>query len=150
MSDGHHAAAIGTVPDVSAIGPLTTHVFGFTTTASPGQAWCALTSGAHLHGLELVSDWKPGSTVEARAGGSCHLLRGEVLMADAPHRLCLVFDGTYLTWEVTPGAVRLTVDEIDGDSEEEAAAVWGPVMAALEAGLAAAGRIGQEPAAPQT
>jgi len=129
------------------MGPLTTHVFRLATTASPGEVWQVLTSGDHLYGLALVSDWKPGSTVESGAAGTGYHLRGEVLAAAPPHRLSLVFGGTHLTWEVSPGVVRLFVDELDGDSDEHAVEVWGPVMAALASRLAARS-MGSEPAEP--
>jgi uncharacterized protein YndB with AHSA1/START domain len=141
--------------------PLTAHVFEFTTTASPGDVWRALTDAGqsrYLHGLQLVSDWRPGSIVEARAGNG-HSLRGEVLVADAPHRLSFLFEqgessAVHLTWEIGPPwetgrprgnggppdwvVVRLTVDEVDGDTEGEAQEVWSPVIAALRGALAPA------------
>ena len=128
------------------MGPLTTHVFGLATTAPPGEVWRALTCGDHLHGLGLVSDWKPGSTVEARAGvGPAITCGARCSSPTRPTAWAWSSTPIYLTWEVTPGAVRLSVDEIDGDCDEEAAVVWGPVMAALEARLAAIGRLGPEP-----
>ncbi|HEX7276113.1 MAG TPA: SRPBCC domain-containing protein [Acidimicrobiales bacterium] len=115
----------------------TTHVFELATTAAPAVVWRAITEGRHLHGLDLVSDWRPGSTVEGRKDGAPVSLRGEVLAAAPPHRLSLVFETTHLTWEITSTAVRLSVDELVGDSAEEAAEVWSPVMASLAEALGA-------------
>lgn len=115
---------------------MSSHLFELDIAAEPRVAWRAITEGRHLHGLHLVSDWTPGSTVEARARGAPTVLRGEVLAADPPHRLSLVLDTTHLTWEITSTSVRLYVDELDGDSDEEAAEVWSPVMASLGRALA--------------
>jgi uncharacterized protein YndB with AHSA1/START domain len=133
--------------------PLITHWFGFTTTASPEDVWRALTDAGgsrYLHGLELVSDWSPGSTVEARAGNG-HVLRGQVLVADPPRRLSFLFEegngssAIHLTWDIDPtsqngvpgpSVVRLSIDEVEGDTEEEAQEVWEPVVAALRDALA--------------
>jgi uncharacterized protein YndB with AHSA1/START domain len=139
--------------------PLTTHVFELTTAASSEDVWRALTDGRsrHLHGLELVSDWRPGSPVEA-LGGNGHALRGEVLVADAPHRLSLLFEGAgswaiHLTWEIAaapgPIVVRLCVDEVDGDTAEEAAEVWAPVVAALREALTPLVEAGGLPGRPE-
>ena len=134
--------------------PLASHVFEITAPVPPAEVWRVITGGGcFLYGMELVSDWSPGSSVEARAGGTngdepARRLRGEVVAAFPPHRLSLVFEqegadggsATHLTWEIGPaGSVRLTVDEIDGDCVAEAVSVWSPVMAALAAALCAGG-----------
>jgi uncharacterized protein YndB with AHSA1/START domain len=133
--------------------PLSTHAFSFDTSARPEAVWRALTDGDHgvryLHGLNLVSDWKPGSAVEARiidGGDDGPLLRGMVLAAQPSNRLSYVFEeggsATYITWEIRTAdgresSVRLLVDEIDGLTDEDADNVWLPVVARFR------GRIGR-------
>jgi uncharacterized protein YndB with AHSA1/START domain len=126
--------------------PLTTSVLSFLTPAPPTAVWAVLTdpdSGIpYLHGLRPVSAWTPGAAVSVTHPDGPGL-RGEVLDADAPHRLSFTLgsaggggddDPTYVTWtlqRVDGGTlVRLLVDEIDGDDDESTVA-WLPVLTAV-------------------
>jgi uncharacterized protein YndB with AHSA1/START domain len=132
---------------------ISTHAFAFSTAATPGQVWAALTDGdltrRYLHGLAAESAWAPGSRLVLRAAG-VPAATGEVLAAEPGARLSLALEGghgadTYLTWTIRRGAggsvVRLVVDEPDGDGEADEAEVedvWLPVLADLHALLAGA------------
>ncbi len=134
---------------------LTTELFRFTTAAGPEAVWQTLTSPEstprYFHGLSLRSDWRAGSSVTARGRG--WKLVGEVLAVAEPRRLSFTLAAdddqpeTFVTWEIhrdddasaNPGSiVRLYVDEPDGGADTESA--WLPVISALQAVLAEAGR----------
>lgn len=128
-----------------------TELFRFTTPASAGSVWqaltCPVTTARWFHGLALESDWRAGSPVVARGPGG--RLSGEVLSSVEPRRLSIALGSgpgqpfTYLTWEVldaTGGGsvVRLYVDE---PADWETEAVWLTVLSRLQSVLveAAAG-----------
>jgi uncharacterized protein YndB with AHSA1/START domain len=129
---------------------LSTHRFRSFVAASPERVWTALTGGREtagwLHGLAFEADWRSGRL--KLVNGDVVAARGEVLDVTPPRRLALAVDGghgpaTYLTWEIrgTDGGsiVRLDVDEpvTAGDDGREAEDVWLPVLAGLQAVLAA-------------
>ena len=135
----------------SPAGMLSTHRFRSFVAAPPERVWAALTEGEQtarwLRGLVLDAEWRPGAPLTLTQGGVV-AARGEVLDVTPPRRLALAVDGghgpaTYLTWEIraTDGGtiVHLDVDEpIEaGDDGKEAEDVWLPVLAGLQALLAA-------------
>jgi uncharacterized protein YndB with AHSA1/START domain len=98
---------------------LTSVVLTALTGAQPERVWDALTATGtplpYLHGLTVESDWQPGSTVTMRlrsnqpARGevpSREVVRGEVLVAAAPHRLSYTLGEwpedpcVYVTWQL--------------------------------------------------
>jgi hypothetical protein len=128
------------------------------TPASAERVWATLTScaasGDLVPGVRLEADWTTGATIETSVAGR-RVPCGEVLVAEAPHRLAWALDGgngpaTYVTWEVRrrPDGciVRVVVDDFDGDLGEPGAAVdadddpeaiWLPVLADLQVRLRA-------------
>jgi uncharacterized protein YndB with AHSA1/START domain len=121
-----------------------THRFSFLTAAPPDRVWAALTCAEtiprYLHGMSLVSEWAPGSPVELRAPIG-HSVLGEVIRADPPRSLSFALEqGTapcrIIGWELRPHpegtVVRLSIDDVDGDCEEEVEDAWLPVVAALQ------------------
>src|SRR5271157_6549265 len=120
------------------------HRFSFLTGAAPGRVWAALTcpdmSPRYLHGMRLESTWAPGSTVELRAPEGQSVF-GEAIRVDPPRSLSFALEqGTapcrIIGWELRPHqegtVVRLSIDDVDGDNEEEVEDVWLPVLAALQ------------------
>jgi hypothetical protein len=136
------------------------------TPASAERVWAVLTASAAagdlVPGVRLASEWTAGATIGTTVAGR-HVPCGEVLVAEAPHRLAWALDGgvgpaTYVTWEVRVLAagciVRLAVDEVDADpgdpdapvdADDDAEAVWLPVLAGIQARLVA-----DEPSATPT
>ena len=127
--------------------PLTTHVFGFATPASPEQVWTALTASCpgagFLAGVSIASEWVAGSTVVLTAGATA-VAQGEVIAADEPQRLSYALDGghgpaTHITWEIRPhttgSIVRVYVDEFDSDGHADIEDAWLPILASFQAAL---------------
>jgi uncharacterized protein YndB with AHSA1/START domain len=123
------------------------HRFTFRTRATPEEVWsaltCPVTSRQYLHDMSLVSEWEPGSPVELH-GPDGHSATGEVVAAARPHRLSFALEqGTapcrIIGWDLRAHpdgtVVRLTVDDVDGDSEEEVEDVWLPILTALQSVL---------------
>jgi uncharacterized protein YndB with AHSA1/START domain len=124
------------------------HRFSFLTEAPPDQVWAALTcaeaSTKYLHGMSLVSTWDPGSPVDLRVPTG-HSISGEVIRVDPPRALSFALEqGTapcrIIGWElrVHPDGtvVRLSIDDVDGDCENEVEDMWLPVVSALQGLLA--------------
>lgn len=98
---------------------------------TPEKLWNALThpefTRQYWFGIELSSDWKPGSPVQHRRKGGKDLVEGKVLEANPPKLLSYTFrevDGpasheppTKVVMELEPeagtGTVRLTVTHTD-------------------------------------
>jgi uncharacterized protein YndB with AHSA1/START domain len=127
--------------------PIDCHRFAFITVASPDQVWAALTnrelSRHYLFGLDLVSDWIPGSSVELR-GPDGISIPGQVLSVERNQKLAFAIEQglgpcRFISWDLRQCSagtvVRLTVDEVDGDSEDEAEDTWLPVLSALQSQL---------------
>ena len=120
------------------------HRFSFLSGAPQDRVWAALTcaesSARYLHGMSLESAWVPGSPVHLRTRAG-HVARGEVIRADPPRSLSFALEqGTapcrIIAWELRAHpegtVVRLTIDDVDGDCDEEVEDVWLPVVAALQ------------------
>ncbi|HEY5110542.1 MAG TPA: SRPBCC domain-containing protein [Acidimicrobiales bacterium] len=120
------------------------HRFSFLTGAPPERVWAALTcpdtTPRFLHGMRLESAWVPGSPVELQAPAG-HSVSGEAIRVDPPRSLSFALEqGTapcrIIGWELRPHpegtVVRLSIDDVDGDCEEEVEDVWLPVVAALQ------------------
>ncbi|HEV7205045.1 MAG TPA: SRPBCC domain-containing protein [Jatrophihabitans sp.] len=122
--------------------------------AHPERVWDALTdaalTGRYLYGLELHSQWQPGSPIEARATDDRTVfVGGEVLCRHTGTRLSYLLRSSaadppvYVTWLLrsAPGGsvVTLQIDDLDAaacpiDTED----VWLPVLAGLAATAATA------------
>jgi uncharacterized protein YndB with AHSA1/START domain len=131
---------------------ITTHLFAFFTAAPAEHVWAALTdadqTGQYLQGVNLRSDWRPGSPVTF-VYGDIETVRGDVVVADPSRRLSLAIEGghgpaTIVTWELRPAAggtvVRLYVDEPGDETVDERHEVedaWLASLADLQGILAA-------------
>jgi len=130
--------------------PFSTHVFRFVTLAGPALVWSALTdqqAGA-LYGMSLTitcepGKWEPGAALHLALTEE-HMVIGTILFVAGPRRVSYSFDDpsgptTYLTWEIRPTStgsiVRLSVDDSEGTTDEDAEAVWLPVVDRLQADL---------------
>ena len=120
------------------------HRFSFLTGALPERVWTALTcpdtTTRYLLGMRLESAWTPGAPVNLLAPAG-HSIAGEVIRVDPPRSLSFALEqGTapcrIIGWELRPHpmgtVVRLSVDDVDGDCEEEVEDVWLQVVAALQ------------------
>jgi len=120
------------------------HRFSFLSASPQDRVWAALTcpeaSAQYLHGMSLESAWVPGAPVHLCTPAG-HRARGEVIRADRPRSLSFALEqGTapcrIIAWELRAHpegtVVRLTIDDVDGDCDEEVEDVWLPVVAALQ------------------
>jgi len=120
------------------------HRFVFLTGAPRERVWTALTcpdtTTGYLLGMRLESEWTPGAPVNLLTPQG-HSMAGEAIRVDPPRSLSFALEqGTapcrIIGWELRPHpmgtVVRLTVDDVDGDCEEEVEDVWLPVVAALQ------------------
>ena len=120
------------------------HRFSFLTGAPPERVWTALTcpdtTPRYLLGFRLESAWTPGAPVNLM-GPAGHSIAGEAIWVDPPRSLSFAIEqGTapcrIIGWELRPHPigtiVRLSVDDVDGDCEEEVEDVWLPVVADLQ------------------
>ena len=138
--------------------PLGTHRFSFYTPATSNRVWelltCAGQTPEYFHGLEISSSWQVGDPIRICRPPSDpvtgDVLSGRVLCVRPASRLSFYFHSgaddprTYLTWELrtaTDGTiVQLQVDHVEHVEElAEAEDTWLPVLAALQALLAATG-----------
>ena len=127
------------------------HRFSFLSGAAQDRVWNALTcpeaSARYLHGMSLESEWAAGSPVHLRAPAG-HVARGEVILAVPPRSLSFALEQgiapcRIITWDLRAHpdgtVVRLTIDDVDGDCDEEVEDAWLPVVAALQGILAPPG-----------
>ncbi|NHC12624.1 SRPBCC domain-containing protein [Motilibacter deserti] len=138
---------------------MRTHVFSLYVAASTSQVWTALTrpdvTPHYYFGLRAESEWAEGSTVSFRAPGLL-VATGEVVRAERGHLLmhsladaCAeppdpdasdLRPATWVSWELEPREdgvtrVRLLVDELESDSDEEAdetELVWSRLLSNLK------------------
>jgi uncharacterized protein YndB with AHSA1/START domain len=131
-------------PGVAWMTISSSHRFSFLTGSSPDRVWASLTcpdtTPRYLLGMRLESAWTPGASVKLLAPTG-HSVVGEAIRVDPPRSLSFALEqGTapcrIIGWELRPHpvgtVVRLSVDDIDGDCEEEVEDVWLPVVAALQ------------------
>ncbi len=138
--------------------PFTTSVICATTAACPERVWQALVCPSENlgvpAGLEVVSEWRPGSPVRLAPAG-CDEPRaemcafGEVIASVPPLRLSYMLgagpDGadftTIVTWTIGPDAggctVTLTVDDLAscGADGPDGAPAWHDVVSTLARAL---------------
>jgi uncharacterized protein YndB with AHSA1/START domain len=127
------------------------HRFAFHTDASAEQVWGALTcpgtASRFFHGMRLESEWAAGSPVTL-CGPDGHEKRGEVIAALPPRSLSFALEQgiapcRIIGWELRSTGdgtvVRLTVDDVDGEREEEMEDTWLPVLSGLEQVLQSGG-----------
>ena len=120
---------------------LTSHRFSFSAPVDPPRIWAALTNdqARYLYRMGIASSWQQGAPLALDAAGSGHL-EGKIHFASEPTRVTFSIDdpsgpSTYLTWEVRPAptgsVVHLTVDDSEGETDEDAENTWLPVLERL-------------------
>lgn len=131
-------------------------VFEIYIKTTPERLWQAITDPElrkrYFFGVGIRSDWKPGSTYKAEAGGttispSMAIFEGENLEVDPPRRLVQSFralwsddvkrEGTSrVTWEIEPigDSCRLTVlhDQLRAGAPAELYGGWPQVISGLK------------------
>jgi len=120
------------------------HRFSFLTGAPPERVCTALTcpdtTPGYLLGMRLESAWTPGAPVNLLTPAG-HSIAGEAIRVEPFRSLSFALEqGTapcrIIGWELRlhpmGTVVRLAVDDVDGDCEEEVEDVWLPVVAGLQ------------------
>ncbi|MBL7502001.1 SRPBCC domain-containing protein [Frankia sp. CNm7] len=136
--------------------PFRTSFLSASVTAGPEEVWWILAGGgepgvevlgAMLPDRQLLSDWRPGSSVRLSAAGTD--VYGTVLRATAPYRLTYTLgapqpdgqDSTVIvTWEVQPAAdggsvLMLAVDDLYPDGADDLRDAWASVLAEVRGRL---------------
>lgn len=120
---------------------LTSHRFSFSAPVAPTAIWAALTNdrARFLYRMGLTSSWQQGAPLVLDAADAGRL-EGTIHFACEPERVTYSIDdpsgpSTYLTWEVRPAptgsVVHLTVDDSEGETDEDAENIWLPVLERL-------------------
>jgi uncharacterized protein YndB with AHSA1/START domain/DNA-binding transcriptional ArsR family regulator len=140
-----HDAGIALAPgDTSA-------VFEIYIKTTPERLWEAITDptlrAQYSFGVEIRSDWTPGSGYEASAPGGIEIAKGENVEVDPPRRLVQTFDALWsdevkaegtsrVTWEIEQVAdsCRLTVthDQLRPDGNGEIYGGWPMILSGLK------------------
>ena len=132
--------------------PPAPRTFACFTTGHPDRIWTALTDPTltrrYLYGLELRSDWVPGSNIEVVLRDEA-CLGGQVLCVQTGRRLSYLLCSSdddpaiYVTWLLRPcgdgTVVTLQLDDLDvaeGNADSCSEDVWLPVLAALQDAIA--------------
>jgi uncharacterized protein YndB with AHSA1/START domain/DNA-binding transcriptional ArsR family regulator len=127
-------------------------VFEIYIKTTPERLWQAITDpklrAKYNFGVEVRSDWTPGSRYLASAGGgSMEIVEGENLEVDPPRRLVQSFRALWsdevkaagfsrVTWEITPvrDSCRLVVvhDRLPADANPQLYGGWPMVLSGLK------------------
>ena len=119
--------------------------------ATPDEIWRALTdpelTRSYYYGTEIKSDWTPGARWTSEAGEELYL-EGEIIEADAPHRLVQTFhvawpdeeaykdEPSTVTWEITPmgdaSRVRITHEGMGQATREYVEDGWEMILSGLK------------------
>jgi uncharacterized protein YndB with AHSA1/START domain/DNA-binding transcriptional ArsR family regulator len=129
----------------------TEKVFEIYIKTTPERLWEAITDGQmrakYSFGLEVASDWQPGSRYELAHPRGGQMAEGENLEVDRPHRLVQSFtalwsddvksEGTSrVTWEIEPvgDSCRLTLthDQLREDANSEIYGGWPMILSGLK------------------
>jgi uncharacterized protein YndB with AHSA1/START domain/DNA-binding transcriptional ArsR family regulator len=130
----------------------TEKVFEIYVKATPERVWEAITDSEmrqkYSFGVGVVSDWTPGSRVEASHPGSGRVIsEGENLEVDPPRRLVQSFTALWsdeikaqgtsrVTWEIEPvgDSCRVTVthDQLPADANGELYGGWPMILSGLK------------------
>ena len=128
----------------------TEKVFEIYIRTTPERLWEAITDREmrrqYNFGVEVASDWKPGSRY-ARVSGGGEIATGENLEVDPPRRLVQSFEALWsdevkregtsrVTWEIEPvgDSCRLTVthDQLREDAHGELYGGWPMILSGLK------------------
>ena len=127
-------------------------VFEIYIKTTPERLWEAITDpelrSRYTFGVQVRSDWTPGSRYEGRAsGGPGLLMDGENLEVDPPRRLIQSFNARWsedveregtsrVTWEIEPieDSCRLTLthDQMREDANAEIYGGWPQILSGLK------------------
>ncbi|HEU4801906.1 MAG TPA: SRPBCC family protein [Solirubrobacterales bacterium] len=118
---------------------------------TPERLWEAITDPAmrakYSFGVEVRSDWTPGSRYESSVPGVVEIATGENVEVDPPHRLVQTFTALWsddvkavgesrVTWEIEPvgSSCRLTVthDHLPAGAHGEVYGGWPMILAGLK------------------
>ena len=126
-------------------------VFEIYIKTTPERLWEAITDpemrAKYSFGVEIHSDWRPGSSYQAGVPGVVEIATGENLEVDPPHRLVQSFTALWsdevksegvsrVTWEIEPveDSCRLTVthDELRDGAHDELYGGWPQILSGLK------------------
>jgi uncharacterized protein YndB with AHSA1/START domain/DNA-binding transcriptional ArsR family regulator len=126
-------------------------VFEIYIKTTPERLWQAITDPAmrarYSFGIDVDSDWTPGSSYEGRVAGGVAILSGENLEVEPPRRLVQSLNALWsddvraegtsrVTWEIEQVAdsCRLTVvhDELREDAHGEIYGGWPQILSGLK------------------
>jgi uncharacterized protein YndB with AHSA1/START domain len=118
---------------------------------TPERLWEAITDpeqrARYSFGVEVRSDWTPGSSYESSVPGVIDIAAGENVEVDPPRRLVQTFTALWsdevkavgesrVTWEIEPvgGSCRLTVthDRLPAGAHGEVYGGWPMILAGLK------------------
>ena len=128
-----------------------TAVFEIYIKATPERIWEAITDpeqrARYSFGVQVASDWTPGSAYSAAAPGGVAISQGENLVVEPPRLLVQSFDAlwsddvraqgtTRVTWEIEQvgDACRLTVvhDRLPASANAELYGGWPMILSGLK------------------
>lgn len=128
-----------------------TAVFEIFIKTTPERLWEAITDpqqrSKYTFGVETRSDWTPGSTYQASAGGTLDIAAGENITVEPPRLLVQSHNAlwsdavkaigpTRVTWEIEPvgTSCRLTVihDQLPDDVSAEIYGGWPMILSGLK------------------
>jgi uncharacterized protein YndB with AHSA1/START domain/DNA-binding transcriptional ArsR family regulator len=126
-------------------------VFEIYIKTTPERLWQAITDpklrARYSFGVEIHSNWTPGSRYEASAPGGIEIAAGENLEVDPPRRLVQSFNACWsddvkaagtsrVTWEITPvgDSCQLTVihDRLPANANPELYGGWPMILSGLK------------------
>ena len=129
----------------------TVGVFEIFIKTTPERLWEAITDpkqrAKYSFGVEIHSDWAPGSEYKAGVPGVVDIAAGENLEVDPPRRLVQSFNALWsdevkahgpsrVTWEIeqVEDCCRLTVvhDELPADASSELYGGWPMILSGLK------------------
>jgi uncharacterized protein YndB with AHSA1/START domain len=136
-------------PDPHGTGAMA--VFEIYIKTTPERLWEAITNPAlratYSFGVEIQSDWTPGSRYLASVPGVVDIAAGENLEVDPPRRLVQSYDALWsddvkaagtsrVTWEIIPvgDSCQLTVihDQLPEDARPELYGGWPMILSGLK------------------
>ncbi|HEX2359187.1 MAG TPA: metalloregulator ArsR/SmtB family transcription factor [Solirubrobacterales bacterium] len=140
---------VGLTPSPEGAGAMA--VFEIYIKTTPERLWEAITDpkqrARYSFGVEIESDWTPGSGYQSGVPGVVEIAQGENLEVDPPRRLVQSFNALWsddvkaagtsrVTWEITPvgDSCQLTVihDQLPEDANAEIYGGWPMILSGLK------------------
>ena len=129
----------------------TVAVFEIFIKTTPDRLWEAITDpkqrAKYSFGVEIHSDWTPGSEYKAGVPGVVDIAAGENLEVERPRRLVQTFNAlwsdevkaqgtTRVTWEIEPVGtscrLRVTHDQLGAEANNELYGGWPMILSGLK------------------